>query len=74
MFILLERTGHKLSINAAQSLKICEWVRLNAMSICQMFRDLPSTLATSLNLCSGTQHFGKANGSLVAGELLDIID
>ena len=48
-------------------------MRLNATSISQMFRDLPSTPTTSPTSCPGNRHFGKADGSLGAGPFKSLL-
>ena len=48
-------------------------MRLNATSICQMFRDLLSILTTSLTSRLGNRHFGKADGSLEAGPFKSLL-
>lgn len=35
-------------------------------SICQTFRDVPSTKMTSIMSCPGNRHFGRVDGSLEA--------
>src|SRR5882724_10679775 len=42
-------------------------MRLNAMSICQMFQGMHLALTTRSASCLGNRHFVKADGSLEAG-------
>jgi len=48
-------------------------MQLNAMYICQTFRNLLAMLMTSLTNRIGNRHFGKADGSLEAGPFKSLL-